>query len=103
MINNTINNYYYKKLDKPYNKEYVFGENKIKVKHKYLIVFFDIEYNKNNTIKNSIQELLIYIEKDNDIQIKPSEKVLNMLRNVVKNSDSYIDIITRYYASATTK
>jgi hypothetical protein len=98
-----MSNHLCKKLDKPYYKNYEFGDKTIKINHKYLIVLWNI--NKINTnidddkFTSNIDYLLKYLTEHGDqISIPPSPKILKMLNSINQNPDKIIELIINFYS-----
>lgn len=102
--NGSIENHLYKKLNKPYYKEYLLNSSKFNINHKYLIVLWNID----NMVKNSdineyqfisnIDYLLTYLDENKDkIKIPPSPRIMNLLNDIKNNSINIIDILSQYY------
>lgn len=89
-------NHLYRKLDKPYYKEYQFNNTKLKINHKYLIVLWDFDFGPG---PSNIELLLQYLEKNKDkIKIPPTPRVIKLLTEVKNNPSDTINILTVYYA-----
>lgn len=97
-------NHLYKKLVKPYNKEYKFGDNAFRVNHKYLITLWDINYiekitetNKNQIVSN-IDFLLKYLDKNKpDIKVYPTGRIIKLLYDIKNSPEKTTEILYRYY------
>ncbi|XWV26872.1 hypothetical protein QJ857_gp0178 [Tupanvirus soda lake] len=104
--NGYLQNHYYKKLDKPYYKEYEFNGKKISVNHKYLVVIWGIDHmeknndnNKDNT-ENNIDYLLKYFSDNKDkIKIAPSPRIIKLLNDIKNNINDTQNIILQYYSA----
>ena len=102
-----LQNHLYKKLDKPYYKEYDFNGTKISVNHKYLIVLWNIDYiarisnEKDNGIPcvtNNIAFLLKYLSDNKEtIKILPSNRILKLLNDITNNPTETQNILLQYY------
>lgn len=99
--------YYYKKLDKPIYKEYLIENHPIKVNHKYLIVLWDLEHlnlidEKVFVPMQSINYLMEYLEKNkNDIKVQPSNRITKLFKEVTDNPKKIPEILEQYYAPVT--
>ncbi len=107
--NGSMQNHLYKKLDKPYYKDYLLNDNKIKINHKYLIVWWASDPIKKITTENknfntNIDVLLEYLSANKDqIKILPSNKIIRLLSEVKNNPSDVPDIILRYYGTNTSQ
>jgi hypothetical protein len=100
----TVQNHLYKKLEKPYYKEYHINSHKFNINHRYLIVLWDINYiekitDKNkNQITSNINFLLRYINENKEkIKIPPSGRIIKLLHEVKNNTKDTINILSQYY------
>ncbi|BCS82875.1 hypothetical protein QLL95_gp1248 [Cotonvirus japonicus] len=94
-------NFLYNKLSKPFYKEYTFGETKLNINHKYLIVLWDYESintNPSETAKSNLDFLLEYInEKQSNIRVQPSNRIIKMINNIKNDPTNLSSIIIKYY------
>lgn len=100
----TVVNHLYKKITKPYYKEYNLEDVKFNINHKYLIVLWDFNYMEKITTKNknmvtsNLTFLIRYIEKNKTkINIEPSPRIINLINDLIKNPESTIKILDMYY------
>jgi hypothetical protein len=99
----TPQNHLYKKI-KPYYKEYEFDNKKIHVNHKYLIVLWNMEYiekiTNETTITSNIELLLQYLSENKDkIKIPPSDRIIKLLHDIMKNPKETPTILLQYYST----
>jgi hypothetical protein len=100
-----IQNHLYKKLEKPYYKEYELDGTRIKINHKYLIVLWITEPFKKITeqskiFSTNIDLLLKYLTDNKErITVYPSNKIINLLQDAKNNSTNIPSIILQYYGS----
>lgn len=102
--NATLQKHFYKKLEKPYYKEYELDGNKLIINHKYLIVLWDFNHmekmtedNKNVIITN-IDYLLKYLSDNKDkIKIPPSSRIIKLLHEIKNNPKNTPTILFQYY------
>lgn len=100
--NATIANHLYRKLDKPYYKEYILNNIKFNINHKYLIVLnFDVDIYENdeNEYQSNISLLLKYLDDNKEnIKIFPSQRIIKLLTDISNNKDNdNIPIILQQY------
>lgn len=102
--NGKIKNHLYKKIDKPYYKEYHIDSYNFNIYHRYLIVLWDMNYIEKMTIDNenqivsNIDFLLEYLDKEKEkIKIPPSERIIKLLYDIKNNIKDTINILSRYY------
>lgn len=101
--NGVMQNHLYKKLEKPYYKNYELNGKLVKINHKYLIVLWMTNpikkiNNQNTNFTNNIDFLLQYLsEKKDQIKIPPSNKIIKLLSDVKNNPSDVPDIILKYY------
>lgn len=97
-------NHLYRKLAKPYYKKYEIDGKELNINHKFLIVLKDFNHinqiMENNT-KNltNIDLLLEHIAANKDqIKILPSNKIMNLMRDVASNPEISMPLLFQYYA-----
>lgn len=101
----TPENHLYKKLPKPYYKDYEFGGHKFRVNHKYLINMWGFNYmeeiteNTKERMETNIDNLLKYLGKKNMKQLNnpPSDRILKLLNEVKNSPENTISILNSYY------
>lgn len=100
----TPQNHLYKKLAKPYYKEYDIGGKKLKINHKYLLVLWDFNYmekitdqNKNQVTSN-IDFLIRYLNENMEkIKIPPSGRIMKLLQEISNKPGEMATIVNQYY------
>ena len=99
-------NHLYKKLPKPYYKDYEIEGHKFKINHKYLLALWDFNYMEKLTeeskerIQSNIDLLLKYIQSNKhkgQIKNPPSDRILKLLNEVKDNPENTISILDTYY------
>lgn len=102
--NGTVQNHLYRKLSKPYYKEYELNNKITKINHKYLIVLWNIDHmekilNDNiNKLPSNIDYLIDYIEQNkSQMKFPPSFRIIKLLNEVKVNPDNSLIILDRYY------
>lgn len=100
--NATPENHLYKKLDKPYYREYILNNITFNINHKYLIVMgiwiniMEREESLNN--ESNISLLLDYVNKNKDkMKTPPSDRIVKLLTDIQSSPDNIPDILNRYY------
>lgn len=103
-----LSKHFYRKLIKPYYKEYIMNDIMFNVNHKYIIVLWDIDMEKEDEKKNAdltsnIDILIDYI-KNNRSQMKtpPTNRIMEILYDVKENPQDSINVLIRYYGSDST-
>jgi len=101
--NGILQNHLYKKLSKPYYKEYQIENHIFNINHKYLIALWDFVFivktpeNKNEIITN-IDYLLNFLTENKDkIKIPPSGRIIKLLHDIKNNPNNTIDVLFQYY------
>lgn len=106
-VNATLNNHLYRKLDKPYYKEYLLKDISFNINHKYLIVMgIDVDINKIEKDNNpsNISILLKYLDDNKEnIKIPPSSRIIKLLTDISNNRDinNIPEILRQYYTTDT--
>lgn len=98
-----LENFLYKKLSKPYYKNYDIDGKEFKINHKYLIVLWDINDIKKNTeeIRSAINIdiVLKYLTENKEtIKIPPSLKIMKLFSDINNDPKNSISIMHQYYA-----
>lgn len=100
--NAELKNFQYKKLDKPYYRQYNINDHKFSVSNKYLIVLWDIGLTKmvsaNNSENTIIDALLNYIAKSDPLKVPLSNRLIKMFNDIKKNPENTIEILQQYYS-----
>jgi hypothetical protein len=96
--NSNLKNHIYKSVTNSFLKHYTINEIEFNIRHKHLIVIWDIE--TENTTESNIERLYNYIKNNDDIiKIKPSPKLIDMLQELIDNDDNTPKILKKYYVS----
>lgn len=111
----SIKNHLCKKLVKPYYKKYEIDGKELNINHKFLIVLKDFNHisqinNTNDNISTidkkftNIEQLIKYIELNKTIiKTMPSNKIINLLRDVTNNPKNSMLLIQQYYVQISQK
>lgn len=92
----------YRKLEKPYYKNYELLGYQLTINHKFLIVLSDIPLFDNTDKEKSriIDQVLTLIDVNkNEIKILPSNRVLNFLNEIKSNAENTPQILHQYFAA----
>lgn len=104
--NAKLKNFLYKKLDKPYYRQYNINDHKFSVSNKYLITLWDIESIKMipsvETEYTIIDALLDHIEKNGPLKVPLSNRLIKMFNDIKINPESTIEILQQYYSRPST-
>lgn len=98
----TLDNYLYKKLERPIYKKYIINDNEFKINHKYIITLWNIKYIEKITEQNkdkivrSTDVLLEYIN-NNTLKVPPSNKIVQLLRTIKNTQGDTLIILNQYY------
>jgi hypothetical protein len=96
----TIDNFYYKKLDKPIYNRYDFFNEKIKVTHNFVVVVWGITLSdeKSDTFtQDNISNMLKAIQ-NLTVSITPSSKLMNMLVKIKDDNENIVKYISEIYS-----
>lgn len=100
----------YKKITKPYYKEYSVGDTTLNINHKYLIVCWDTNTSDFEEIQNSefnlenkfpiidLDFLTEYINVNKDtLKIQPSNRIIKLIQEIKNQPDNIPKILVQYY------
>ncbi|AAV50952.1 hypothetical protein [Acanthamoeba castellanii mimivirus] len=100
----------YKKITKPYYKEYSVGDTTLNINHKYLIVCWDTNTTDFEGIQNSesssenklpiidLDFLTEYINVNKDsLKIQPSNRIIKLIQEIKNQPDNIPKILVQYY------
>lgn len=94
-------NHFYRKLEKPYYKEYLLNNIKFNINHKYLIVmgiWVDIFEKSEEKNPSNISLLLKYLEENKEqIKIPPSQRIIKLLNDLNDHPENIPDVLSSYY------
>lgn len=100
--NGNVVYHYYKKYPKPIYQEYELSGFKFNINHRSNIVYWNTEpmYKSQNIDikKSNLFHLLTYIQNNkSNISIPPSERVMNILTDIIDNMNNIVEILNQYY------